>query len=221
MKRILPILLALLVAVMLFSSCNRLKKIIDSEAPGEEQTDPNQTPGEEGAENPTEGDVEEPIPHEHVWDEGIEAKTPTCKEEGVKIFTCTTCGEVKTEILEKTTEHTWNEGVETTPATSTAEGVKTFTCTVCGETKTEAISEGGSSGGGGGGSSGGGDAPSGGGGGSSGGGGGSSTPSTPGQDEPTPTSDINDNILEPDWLGEKTSAINDSILEPDMKGKND
>ena len=221
MKRTLILLALLLGAMMLFASCDLFKPNSDSEPPTEEQTDPNQTPGEEGTEDPTEGDVEEPIPHEHVWDEGIEAKTPTCKEEGVKVFTCTTCGEVKTEVLEKATEHTWDEGVETLPPTLTKEGEKTFTCTICGETKTEVIpvvgtmSEGSAGGGGG-------SIPSGGGGGaSSGGGGGSSTPSTPGQDEPTPTSDINDNLLEPDWQEQKISAINDNILEPDMKGEND
>lgn len=209
MKRTLILLALLLGAMMLFASCDLFKPNSDHEPPTDEQTDPDQTPGEEGTEDPTEGDVEEPIPHEHVWDEGIEAKAPTCKEEGVKIFTCTTCGETKTEILGKT-DHTWDEGVETLPPTLTKEGEKTFTCTICGEIKTEVIpvvgtmSEG-----------------SVGGGGSFGGGGGSSTPSTPGQDEPTPVSDINDNLLEPDWQEQKISAINDNILEPDMKGEND
>jgi len=82
-----------------------------------------------------------PGPHtEHTWDAGTVTKAATCKEEGVKTFTCTVCGETKTETIAKTA-HAWDAGKVTKAATCTEEGVKTFTCTVCGETKTEAVAK--------------------------------------------------------------------------------
>ena len=103
----------------------------------------------------------------HTWDGGSETTSASCTEPGVKTFTCTVCGQTKTEEIpvadhEISTEwskdennhwhdcancdekfenaaHTWNEGVETTPATETSTGVKTFTCTVCGQTRTQEI----------------------------------------------------------------------------------
>ena len=75
---------------------------------------------------------------EHSWNEGVITTEPTCKDKGVKTFTCTVCNETKTEeILAK--GHSWNEGEVTTKPTCKDKGVKTFTCTVCNETKTEAI----------------------------------------------------------------------------------
>ena len=83
-----------------------------------------------------------PAPHtEHTWDEGKVTTPATCKDEGVKTYTCTVCNATKTEAIPKLTEHTWDEGKVTTPATCKDEGVKTYTCTVCGETKTEAIAK--------------------------------------------------------------------------------
>ena len=76
--------------------------------------------------------------HEHTWDEGKVTTPATCKDEGVKTYTCTTCGETKTEAIAKT-EHTWDAGKVTKEATTEAEGEKTYTCTVCGATKTEVI----------------------------------------------------------------------------------
>ena len=66
---------------------------------------------------------------------------PTCKDAGVRVFTCSTCGDTRTEAVAKLTQHTWNDGVITTAPTHASEGVKTFTCTVCGETKTEAVAK--------------------------------------------------------------------------------
>lgn len=77
----------------------------------------------------------------HVWDEGVVTTKATKDSDGVMTYTCTECGETKTEIIPKLehTVHTWDEGVVTTEATATSEGVMTYTCTECGETKTEAI----------------------------------------------------------------------------------
>lgn len=51
-------------------------------------------------------DGEEPG-HEHVWDEGVVTKEPTCTATGEKTFTCTDpeCGETKTEAIPMT-DHT-------------------------------------------------------------------------------------------------------------------
>ncbi len=104
---------------------------------------------------------------DHTWNAGAVTKPATCKEEGIKTFTCTTCHAVKTEKIEKTEDHnfgawtgvdnnshghtcavcgrketkdhTWNNGAVTKPATCKDEGVKTFTCTACHAVKTEKI----------------------------------------------------------------------------------
>lgn len=75
----------------------------------------------------------------HTWDAGKITKAATCKDTGIKTYTCTSCGTTKTETVAKTTVHTWDSGKITKTATCTADGVKTFTCSVCGTTKTEVI----------------------------------------------------------------------------------
>ncbi len=42
-------------------------------------------------------------PSSHVWDEGSVTKEPTKEAEGVKTYTCTVCGEAKTEAIPKLT----------------------------------------------------------------------------------------------------------------------
>ena len=37
------------------------------------------------------------VPHVHTWNDGVVTTEPTCTAEGVKTFTCTGCGETKTE----------------------------------------------------------------------------------------------------------------------------
>lgn len=75
---------------------------------------------------------------EHTWDAGTVTTAATCGKEGVMTFTCTACGEKKTEAI-PALDHTWDKGAVTTEATCTTDGVKTFTCTECGEKKTEPI----------------------------------------------------------------------------------
>ena len=75
----------------------------------------------------------------HTWNAGTVTKAATCKETGVKTYTCTVCKTTKTETIAKTTTHTWNSGTVTKAATCTATGVRTYKCTVCGTTKTETI----------------------------------------------------------------------------------
>lgn len=76
---------------------------------------------------------------EHEYDEGKITKEATCKEEGVKTFTCKLCGEEKTEVV-PLAEHTYDSGRVTKEATYTEEGIKTFTCKNCGDSYTEPIS---------------------------------------------------------------------------------
>ena len=102
----------------------------------------------------------------HQWDGGTVTAPATCTAEGVMTYTCTLCGESKTEAIPMTEhtwenytdmgdgthsmtcsvcqaagseEHTWDEGVETAAPTCTDEGVRTHTCTACQATKTEPI----------------------------------------------------------------------------------
>ena len=101
----------------------------------------------------------------HAWDDGEVTTNPTCEAQGVKTFTCSTCGEKKTEeiaalghtpgaeatcenaqtctvcneVLVEALGHAWDDGEVTTNPTCEAQGVKTFTCSTCGEKKTEEI----------------------------------------------------------------------------------
>ena len=103
----------------------------------------------------------------HVWDEGKITTEPTCKDTGVKTFTCADCGATRTETVPVIDEHTygdwtkadeekhektckvcgkkesanhaWDDGKVTTEPTCAKEGEKTFTCADCGATKTEAV----------------------------------------------------------------------------------
>ncbi len=100
----------------------------------------------------------------HTWDSGKVTKAATCKDAGEKLYTCTACGETKTEAIAKTNNHTygswekntaenhkhtckvcgnvetaahtWDNGKVTVKPTSTTKGQTVYTCTLCGETKT-------------------------------------------------------------------------------------
>ena len=78
----------------------------------------------------------------HIWDAGVVVTEPTYKTEGTKKYTCTNCGETKTESIDKLicTEHVWDAGVVVTAPTYKTEGTRKYTCTSCGEIKTEKIS---------------------------------------------------------------------------------
>ncbi|MFR3460168.1 MAG: leucine-rich repeat protein [Anaerobutyricum soehngenii] len=74
----------------------------------------------------------------HDWDEGKVTTEATCKNTGVKTYTCNNCSETKTEVIPMT-DHIWDNGKVTTKPSCITPGVKTYTCTVCQETKTEEI----------------------------------------------------------------------------------
>ena len=105
----------------------------------------------------------------HTFDEGVVTTLPTEYSEGVRTYTCNTCGYEKTESIEKLNhthkrsekyaydetehwktctecnekldpeKHSFDEGVVTTEPTEYSEGVMTYTCAVCGYEKTESI----------------------------------------------------------------------------------
>ena len=80
--------------------------------------------------------------HEHVWDEGTVVRAGSCdkdtKEEvkGEILYTCTVCGETKTE---ETDGHTWDDGKVVDAADCTHTGMLMYTCTVCKSKKTVSI----------------------------------------------------------------------------------
>ena len=86
----------------------------------------------------------------HNWDAGTVTWAPTCKEEGVKTYTCTDCGAKRTEKIEKLTEHTYDYPCDeacnvcgaTRPVTHSYSSDWTYDnarhwhpCTVCGDKK--------------------------------------------------------------------------------------
>ena len=75
----------------------------------------------------------------HAWDAGKVTKPATCKDTGVKTFTCTRCDTTKTETIAKAKEHAWNAGEITKQPTYVLKGEKTYTCEVCRETKVEVL----------------------------------------------------------------------------------
>ena len=72
---------------------------------------------------------------EHTYDEGKVTTEPTCKEAGVKTYTCTGCGATKTETIAKTNDHkyAWKT---TAKATVFAPAKQQGKCSVCGKTIT-------------------------------------------------------------------------------------
>ena len=74
----------------------------------------------------------------HSWDKGEVTTEPSCKEEGVMTYTCTVCGETRTQPT-PTVGHRWNDGEVTEPSTCTWNGKKEYTCLDCGEVKTERL----------------------------------------------------------------------------------
>lgn len=76
----------------------------------------------------------------HTWDNGVITKEATGTEEGVKTYTCKTCGETKTEKIPVTSHHL-DQGTITKKATCTENGEKMYHCTDadCDKTYVETI----------------------------------------------------------------------------------
>ena len=103
---------------------------------------------------------------DHTWDGGTTTLAPTCQATGEALFTCTGCGETKTEVLpigdhpyspwekvddqththtctvcskEETVDHSWDEGTTVKAANCIADGEMKYTCTGCGLTRSEVV----------------------------------------------------------------------------------
>lgn len=73
----------------------------------------------------------------HSWNEGTLTTPPSCKNVGLKTYTCTVCNETKTESIDKLTTHTFTrESAEEkylkTYASCTNRAVYYKSCSVCG-----------------------------------------------------------------------------------------
>lgn len=77
-------------------------------------------------------------PCSHVFDSGYVTLSATCKETGTKTYTCTKCGDIKTEII-PITAHSFGEWTVTKQPTASAEGIKTHTCSTCGYKETQSV----------------------------------------------------------------------------------
>ena len=75
----------------------------------------------------------------HTWNSGSVTKAATCKETGVKTYTCTACKATKTEIVAKTNNHTWGNWNTAKQPTCTTPGTATKTCSTCGKTENQTI----------------------------------------------------------------------------------
>ena len=78
-----------------------------------------------------------PAQHTHTWNDGVVTTPATCTEAGVKTYTCTVCGETKTEEI-LAAGHTWGD-YEITHAVRGNDGEKTRTCSRCNTTENETI----------------------------------------------------------------------------------
>lgn len=67
----------------------------------------------------------------HAWDNGLETKAATCAVTGIITYTCTDCGQTRTESTPKTTVHSWSEWSADNADTHTR------TCSVCEKSETK------------------------------------------------------------------------------------
>ena len=76
---------------------------------------------------------------EHTWNEGVVTTAATCVKEGVKTFTCTACGETKTEVIPVDPNNHEKVVTDTKAATCTEEGTETVKCESCGTVISETM----------------------------------------------------------------------------------
>ena len=76
--------------------------------------------------------------HEHSWDAGKVTKSATCTKDGEKIYTCSGCGETKTEVI-KATGHKMGAWKTVASATTQKEGRQERSCTICNYKETRSI----------------------------------------------------------------------------------
>ena len=76
------------------------------------------------------GSYTPPAQHTHTWNDGVVTTPATCTESGVKTYTCTVCGETKTEAI-AALGHVWGAYTVTKHAVNGNGGEKTRTCSRC------------------------------------------------------------------------------------------
>lgn len=79
-----------------------------------------------------------PATGQHTWNEGVVTRKPTCTADGVRTFTCSVCGDTRTEAI-KALGHEYGEWVIDRDATCVEEGSKHRDCIRGDATQTEAI----------------------------------------------------------------------------------
>ena len=85
------------------------------------------------------GETEDPcVINGHSWDEGVVETEAGCVSEGLIVFTCTECGETRSESV-PAKGHSFGEWTIVKQATTRVDGEKERTCASCGETETETI----------------------------------------------------------------------------------
>lgn len=75
----------------------------------------------------------------HQWGEGQVTVSASCTKEGTKSFTCSICGETKTQSIPATGSHSFGKWTQTKAPTSGSEGAEERTCVLCGEKQTRTI----------------------------------------------------------------------------------
>ena len=76
--------------------------------------------------------------HEHRWDAGKVTKSATCTKDGEKTYTCSGCGETKTEVI-KATGHKMGAWKTVASATTQKAGRQERSCTICNYKETRSI----------------------------------------------------------------------------------
>ncbi len=77
------------------------------------------------------------ISENHTWDSGKIDKKETCKENGIKKFTCSNCENTKTEII-PATGHNYIKTI-TRKAACTSNGTEKYTCSECNDSYSKAV----------------------------------------------------------------------------------
>lgn len=76
--------------------------------------------------------------HTHNWNRGIVTKTPSCTVDGTRTYTCTTCGEEKTESI-SAVGHNYGEWKIVEEATVFIPSQQIRLCSICGKSERQSL----------------------------------------------------------------------------------